>query len=100
MNEFLHHLSSLSSQIKVRHHLPLQRAGEVGDLLYRLLNIADALYGHLKSSFIILALGFEITELLLQIGPITLFENFIFQKDILKGFTFLNEPEFGFSFTD
>ena len=50
---------------EVCQHLPLQRAGEVGDLLYRLLNVADAVDGHLEGRFIVLAFGFEFTEALL-----------------------------------
>src|SRR5579863_976169 len=49
-------------------HLPLQRVGEVGNLLDGLLYVADTLDGHGQGGFIILALGFEFTEALLQIG--------------------------------
>src|ERR1700737_1002478 len=49
-------------------HLPRKLAGEVGNLLDGLLNVADTLNGHAKGCFIILALGFEFPEPLLQIG--------------------------------
>ena len=53
------------ARAEVCQHLPLQRAGEVGNILYRLLDVADAVNGHLKGRFIVLALGFEFTEALL-----------------------------------
>jgi len=51
--------------VEVYLHLPLQRAGEVGDLLYRLFDVANAVNGHLKGRFVVLAFGFEFTEPLL-----------------------------------
>ncbi len=53
---------------EIGQHLTLQRTGKVGDLPYRLLNVADTVNRHLKRFFIVLALGFEATEPLLQIG--------------------------------
>ena len=55
-------------RIEVYPHLALQRAGEVSHLLYRLFDVADAVNGHLKSCFIVLALVLKFTESLLQIG--------------------------------
>ena len=52
---------------EVRQHLSFERAGEVCNLLHRLFDVANAVNGHLKGRFIVLALGFEFKEALLQI---------------------------------
>ena len=50
------------ARTEIDQQLPLQRAGKAGGLPHRLLNVADAVDGHLKSRFIVLALGYEFTE--------------------------------------
>ena len=54
--------------VEVDMDLALKGAGEVGHLLDRTFDIADAVNCQRKSRFVVLAFGFEFTEPLLQIG--------------------------------
>ena len=55
------------ARIESRHQLTLERSGEVGNLLHCLLDIADAVDGQLEGCRVILALGLELTEPLMQV---------------------------------